>query len=172
MRDAELADEALERPRLFERVQIFALDVLDERHRDGGFVRHATNDGRDGGETCDLGRAPAAFAGDDLVALRLARRGAIDGTDDDRLDDSLRLDRCRQFLERFLAHVDARLVPAPLQQIERQVGELVTGQLGRRCGGRAGGRGRRRSGPAGHLPEQCLESTTHDRFLLTHGGGS
>ena len=41
VRDAELADEPLERARLFERVQVLALDVLDERHRDGGFVGHA-----------------------------------------------------------------------------------------------------------------------------------
>ena len=170
VRDAELADEALEGARFFERIEIFALDVLDERHRDGGFVGHPANDGRNGGEARDLRGAPAAFAGDDLVALRFAGRGAVDGANDDGLDDSLRLDRCRQLFERFLAHVDARLVLAPLQQVEREIGELVTGQLrGRRRRARARvGRGLR---TLGHLAEQCLESTSHHRFLRAHGAG-
>ena len=170
MRDAELADEALERARFFQRVEIFALDVFDERHRDGGFIGHAANDGRNGGEAGDLRGTPAAFAGDDFVALRFAGRGAIDGAHHDGLDDALRLDGCRQFFERFLAHVDARLVLASLQQVERQVGEFVTGQLRRRWR-----RSRTRVGRGlrtlGHLAEQCLESTPHHRFLRAHGAG-
>jgi len=67
--DAEFGDEAVERARFFERVQVLALDVLDERHRDGGFVGDAADDRRHGGESGNLRRAPAAFAGDDFVAL-------------------------------------------------------------------------------------------------------
>ncbi len=167
MRDAEFADEAFERARFFERIEVFALDVLDERHGDGGFIGHLADDGRNGGETGDLRGAPAAFAGDDFIALRCARRGAIDGAHDDGLDDSLRLDRRRQFFERFLAHVDARLVFATLQQIEREIGEFVTGQLRRRSLHFCTRGGRR---PVGHLAEQGLESTSHHRFLLAHGG--
>ena len=84
-----------------------------------------------GGEAGDLRGAPAALARDDFVALRFTRRGAVDGAHDDRLDDALRLDRGGEFFERFLAHVDARLVLAPLQQVERQIGELVAGQFRR-----------------------------------------
>src|SRR6185369_3623733 len=71
-----------------------------------------------------------------------------------------------QLFERFLAHVDARLVLAPLQQVEREIRELVAGELGGRRGWRSI---RRRFGPLGHLPEQCSEAATHDRFLLAHG---
>ena len=152
MRDAEFADEPFERARFFERVEVFALDVLDERHRDGGFIGHLANDRRHGGEARDLRGAPAAFAGDDFVALRFARRGAVDGANDDGLDDALRLDRRRQLFERFLAHVDARLVLASLQQVEREIGEFVTGQLGGRRRGRgAGAPAGAGAGPVGHL---------------------
>ena len=74
MRQLEFVDQAIERARLFERIQVLALDVLDERDRDGGFVRNAADDGRNVGEPRDLRGAPAALAGDDLVALRLAAR--------------------------------------------------------------------------------------------------
>ena len=98
MSDAELADQAFERARLFERIQVLALDVLDERHGDGGFVGHFADDGRNRGKPGDLRGAPAAFAGDDFVALRRARRGAVDGAHDDGLDDALRPDGCRPAL--------------------------------------------------------------------------
>ena len=72
VRDVELADEPLQRARLFERVQVLALDVLDQRHRDGRIVRHAADDGRNVVQARDLRGAPATLAGDDFVALRLA----------------------------------------------------------------------------------------------------
>jgi hypothetical protein len=99
VRDAEFADEAFEGARLFERVEVFALDVLDERHRNGRFIRHAPDDGRYRGQAGNLGGPPAAFAGDDLVALRLTGRGALHGPDHDGLHDALRLDGRGQFVE-------------------------------------------------------------------------
>ncbi len=45
MRDAELRDQPFECARLFQRIQVLALDVLDQRHRDGRFVGHAADDG-------------------------------------------------------------------------------------------------------------------------------
>ena len=45
--EPELADEALERARLLQRIQVLALDVLDERHGDGGLVGNVADDGRD-----------------------------------------------------------------------------------------------------------------------------
>ena len=126
MRELEFVDQAVERARLFERIQVLALDVLDERDRDGGFVRDAPDDCGNVAEARDLRRAPAALAGDDLVALRLAVDAArVERAHDDRLDDALRLDGIRQLLQRFLPHVDARLVLAALEQIERQLRELV-----------------------------------------------
>ena len=46
MRELEFVDESIERARLFQRVEILALDVLDERHRDGRFVRNVAHDRR------------------------------------------------------------------------------------------------------------------------------
>ena len=47
MGEPELADEALERARLFQGIEVLALDVLDERHRNGGFIGNMADDGRD-----------------------------------------------------------------------------------------------------------------------------
>ena len=72
----EFVDQALQRLRLFERVEVFALDVLDQRHREhGAVVGHLAHDRRDFVQAGELRRAPAALAGDDLVARR-ARRHA------------------------------------------------------------------------------------------------
>ncbi len=65
MRDAEFADEAFERARLFERIQVLALDVLDERHRDGGFVGHLADD------------APESSASPAICAARQRRSPAM-----------------------------------------------------------------------------------------------
>ena len=40
MREPELVDEALQALRLLERIQVLALDVLDQRERERGLVRH------------------------------------------------------------------------------------------------------------------------------------
>ena len=67
MRQRELADQALQRPRLFRRGQFLSLDVLDERNRDGFFVGELPNDDRDVGEARELRCKPAPLAGDNLV---------------------------------------------------------------------------------------------------------
>ena len=41
VRHLEFADQAVEGARFLERIQVLALDVLDQRHRDRGFVGHA-----------------------------------------------------------------------------------------------------------------------------------
>ena len=69
MREPEFLDEPRQRARLFQRIQVLALDVFDERHGEGGLVRHVADDHRYLGEAGHLGRAPAALAGNDLVAL-------------------------------------------------------------------------------------------------------
>ena len=156
MRQPEFRDEPRERERLFEWIQVLALDVLDERERDRVLVVHAAHDRGDVGNARDLGGAPAALAGDDLVALLLARLGRADGPHDDRLNDALGLDRIRQIRERFLAHVHARLVFAARKQVERQVQQLLAR---RRHAGR---------GPRPGLAEERLETTPQAVFLVTH----
>jgi hypothetical protein len=39
-------DQALQALRFFQRVQVLALDVLDQRHRRGGFVGHVAHQHR------------------------------------------------------------------------------------------------------------------------------
>jgi hypothetical protein len=46
VRQAELVDQALEALRLFQRVEVFALDVLDQRHGGGGLVGHVAHQHR------------------------------------------------------------------------------------------------------------------------------
>ena len=72
MRHVEFGDQAIQRARFFERIQILALDVLDQRHRDRGFIGHAAHDRRNLVQARELRGAPAALAGDDFVA-RVAR---------------------------------------------------------------------------------------------------
>jgi hypothetical protein len=68
--------------------------------------------------------APAAFAGDDFVALRTRR--VFDSTGENRLHDPLRLDRRRQFGQRRLVHLRTRLVLAGAQALDRQAALFVT----------------------------------------------
>ena len=116
MRQVEFADEPVEGSRLLQRVQILALDILDQRHGDCRVVRNLPYNGGNRVEPGHLRRAPAAFARHDLVALGVA--GLADGPRDDRLHDALRLDGAGQLLERVLAYIQPRLVPAALQQVE------------------------------------------------------
>ena len=104
---------------LFDRVEVFALDVLDQRHGDGGFIRYITHHRGDGFLAGLLARAPAAFTGDDLKAA------ATDRAHDDRLHDALGLDRVGQFLQRLGVHVPAWLVFAALDQVQGQVLQLI-----------------------------------------------
>jgi hypothetical protein len=68
----ELADQAVDGARFLQRVEILALDVLDERHRHRGLVGHDADDGGHVVQAGHLRRPPAALAGDDLVTQRLA----------------------------------------------------------------------------------------------------
>ncbi len=54
--------------RFFQRVQILALYVLDQRHRQCRLVRHLSYNSRNVGEPGAASRSPTALAGDDLVA--------------------------------------------------------------------------------------------------------
>src|SRR2546429_479797 len=67
-----LGDEAGECARLLERIEVLALDVLDEGDGDRSLIRDVADDRRDLREPGHLRGAPAPLAGDDLVALRLA----------------------------------------------------------------------------------------------------
>ena len=52
MRETKLFDEALQALRFFERVEVFALDVFNQRHRGSGFVGHVAHEHGHGVEAC------------------------------------------------------------------------------------------------------------------------
>jgi hypothetical protein len=70
----EFGDQARDALRFFQRIQVFALDVLDQRHRGGVLVVDFAHQHRDLVQAGQLRRAEAAFAGDDLVATPFALR--------------------------------------------------------------------------------------------------
>ena len=73
--------------RLLERIQVLALDVLDQRERERRLIGNVLHERRDLAQPCLLRRAPAALAGDDLEAA------AIDGPHEDRLHHPLLANR-------------------------------------------------------------------------------
>ena len=75
VRVAEFLLQHVEAFRLFERRQVLALDVLDQRDLELLLVVDVELDGRDLVESGQRRGAEAALAGDDLVAVRADRRG-------------------------------------------------------------------------------------------------
>ena len=80
-------------------------------------VGDVLDDDRDAGELGALRGAPAALAGDDLIALARGQR-AFDPADDDRLNDAVGLDRSRELVESRIVHVRARLILIRLELID------------------------------------------------------
>ena len=67
VREAELADQALQALRLLERIEVLALDVLDQRHRGGGLVGRRAPAPARSPESGQARGAEAPLARDDLV---------------------------------------------------------------------------------------------------------
>jgi hypothetical protein len=100
----------------FHRVEVFALEILDERHFQHIAVGRLAFDDRDGGESEFAGGAPAAFAGDEFEF-------AIHRADDQRLDDAVLADRLDEVIERGFAELDARLQRAGNDHAVRHVAD-------------------------------------------------
>lgn len=115
----ELLLQALQGSGFLDRVEVLALDVLDQRHGDGRFVRHVAHQRRDLFQSGLLAGPPAPLAGNDLVAA-IGDRPHHDG-----LHHALGLDRLRQFLQRLRVHVATRLVLAALHQVEGDLLQLA-----------------------------------------------
>jgi len=96
VRQAELVDEALQALRLFQRIQVFALDVLDECHRGGRLVGHVAHQHRHAVQPGQARRAKAPFAGNDFVLARVCP--CAEAAHQDRLHDALRLDAFGQLV--------------------------------------------------------------------------
>ena len=119
----KFADQALQSLGLFQRIEVFALHVFDQRHGGCGMVVHcAYQHGRrlQAGQVCS---SEPPFAGNDLVFPGV---GAIRQlAHEDRLHDALRLDAFGQFVQCAFVHACAGLVHARHHLRQRQF---------RRCG--------------------------------------
>src|SRR5690606_34179691 len=92
VRQPELVGETVQRFGLLDRVQVFALQVLDQRDRERGLVVELANDDRDLLQAGAPRRVPAALAGDDLIGVAARGIGRA-WSYDDRLQDPLLADR-------------------------------------------------------------------------------
>jgi hypothetical protein len=140
--------------RFVNRVEVLALDVLDEGHLQQLLVGDLADDDRNAQQPGNLCGAPAALAGDDLEAL-------ADAPDDDRLDDAVGADRLGQLLERRLIHLGARLARVGHETVQVDLERRAT----RRLRGYRRRRGRRLDG---RLRDQRAQTATQRRTLLCH----
>ena len=101
--EREVLDELLIGRGFFERVQLLALDVLDDRLLEHRRVVGGAHDRGDRLEPDPARRAPAALARDQLEAVAA-------GAHEDRLEHADLADRLRQRGERLLVEVLARLL--------------------------------------------------------------
>ena len=67
MRQLELLDQAFQRTRLFQRIQVLALDVFNQGNSNRGSVLNFPHHRRDLVQAGQLSGAPATFTGDDFV---------------------------------------------------------------------------------------------------------
>jgi hypothetical protein len=149
VRIGELVDQASDGLCFLERIEVFALDVLDQRHRERLLVGHLAHDDRHLVETSQLRRPVAPFTGHDLVAL-VGQRPNEDG-----LHHAMQTDGVGELLQRALVHAGARLIAARLQALDGQRGH-----------------GRRRAGAGGHREigaEQRLETSAQALGLGRRG---
>ena len=88
--------------RLFDRVEVFALEVLDERELQHVLIGRFADNDRRLRQPRPLRRPPAAFASDEFKLV-----AALAG--DQRLDDPVLFDRGDEFIEMVVAENGARL---------------------------------------------------------------
>ena len=100
--EMKLACQAGKGARLLDRVQVFALKILDEREFEHLLIGGFTDDHRRLRQPRPLRRPPAAFPGDEFKLV-----AAFAG--DQRLDDPVLFDRGDEFVQMVVAENGARL---------------------------------------------------------------
>src|SRR3569833_1127052 len=146
VRHRELVDEALERRGLFERSEVGALEVIDERALDRALGIDFLDDDRDLVEAGALGRTPSPLAGDQEVALGVRTR-----PHDERRDHAVRPDRLGELGELRLVELAARLLGARIELLDPRE-EVRALALGRDAGRRGRRRGRQERAAAAAEP--------------------
>ncbi len=107
--ERKLAAQSRECAPLLNRIQFLAREVLHQRHFQRGAIVEVAHDDRHGSRPAVTRRAQAALAGDQLIARTVEVVGIADDAHDQRLDNSLALDRARQLGEPLRVEVLARL---------------------------------------------------------------
>ena len=118
MRQAKFLDQTRQALRLFQRVQVFALNVFDQRHGGGGFIGHIAHQHR---HFCQPGQTrgtEAPLARDDFVLAGVLALGQL--AHQNWLHDALSLDALGQLIQRTFVHARAWLVLACHHHIQRQ----------------------------------------------------
>ncbi len=124
--DAEVLQQLLVRRRLFQRVELSPVDVLEQRVAQHVFVGGVFDDGRDGVAPRELGGPQATLAHDQLVG-RFPLGGTRAGSHDDRLEHAELADRDDELLQLGFAEVDPRLLGVRHDVVERDLGEARAG---------------------------------------------
>ncbi len=122
---AELSEQLLVGLGLFDRIQILAEQILDEGELETLGVGRVTNDRGNAFESGLSGGAPAALAGDELVA-------SASPPDDHRLDDSRHPDRRRKLVQCLRIKRFPWLRRACLDLVDRDLDENVVCRRSRR----------------------------------------
>ena len=127
--DAEVGEQLLVGRRLFERIQLRAVQVLKQRVAQHVLVCGRAHDRGNVFEAGAAARAEAALAHDELVA-RLARGGRrLDLAHDDRLKYAELANRVRQLFERLFVELSAGLHAVRHDVTELQASELCAWHL-------------------------------------------
>ena len=109
--------------RFLDRVEVAALDILQQGDFESLGIVEIANDDRYLVEPSALRRPPAPLAGDDLVAMAVR-------PDDDRLDQPALLDRGCKLLQRLLVEITAGLVEMRLDRGDRHHLDAAARRLG------------------------------------------
>src|SRR4051794_12405079 len=137
----ELAHQAAIGLGFFERREIGALQILDQRDLDHLGIAEAPDKDRNLVQPDALRRPPAALAGDQLVLRAFLRAAILHRAHQKRLHDPLAADRLRQPLQLLLGEVTARLERRGTDRLDRHRADAAradAARLGRKlCAGLA-----------------------------------
>ena len=126
--DAEVLDQRRAGARLVDRVEVLADHVLDQRRLQALVLGRVADHRRDRLEAGLLGGAPAALAGDQLVAA------VVERADDQRLEDARRRDRVRQRVERVRVEAVRGWSGLGSIMLDRQLAQLGPAGVASRAG--------------------------------------
>src|SRR5260370_39008227 len=119
-----MLDQSCECERFFDRTQILARDILDQRHLQRRPIVQLANDDRNRFQTRRTRRTEPPLAGDQLVARPVDSVRSAASPHDQRFDNPLALNRAFEFLERLLVEMEPRLKRPSLHTANRRTNQM------------------------------------------------